>query len=61
MSSMKRRFSNLYFVASPTFSTTSLAYYLGQHSDVFVPLVKEASYFGRDLAKCGPGGRTLGY
>ncbi len=35
-----------------------MAYYLGQHPDIFAPVVKEASYFGADLTTRTPG-RTI--
>ena len=46
-----KRYPNLFLVGAPKCGTTSMAYYLGQHPDIFAPVVKEASYFGADLTK----------
>lgn len=47
-----RRYPNLFLVGAPKCGTTSLAHYLGQHPDIFVPSWKEPSFFGADLTKC---------
>lgn len=45
------RFPNLFLAGAPKCGTTSLADWLGQHPDVFVPIVKEPVYFGADLTR----------
>lgn len=50
---MTARFPNLYLVGAPKCGTTSLAYWLGQHPDIFAPVEKEPAYFGFDLAMRG--------
>jgi len=49
-----RRFPNLFIAGAPKCGTTSLAYYLGQHDNIFAPAVKEPMYFGSDLAMKAP-------
>lgn len=46
-------FPNLFLVGAPKCGTTSMAFYLGQHPEVFVPSLKEPTYFGRDLTFFG--------
>ena len=43
------RYPNLYLVGAPKCGTTSMAYYLGQHPEIFAPLMKEPVFFGSDL------------
>ena len=43
------RYPNLYLVGAPKCGTTSMAYYLGQHPDIFAPYLKEPIFFGSDL------------
>lgn len=43
------RVPNLFLAGAPKCGTTSLAYYLGQHPQVFTPMVKEPVFFGSDL------------
>jgi len=43
------RLPNLFIAGAPKCGTTSLAYYLAQHEDIFVPAEKEPMYFGSDL------------
>ncbi len=43
------RYPNLYLVGAPKCGTTSMAYYLGQHPEIFAPLLKEPTFFGSDL------------
>lgn len=47
------RFPNLFLVGAPKCGTTSLAYYLSQHPDIFVPIIKEPVFFGSDLTATG--------
>lgn len=51
---MTGRVPNLFLVGAPKCGTTSMAYYLGQHPDIFVPLLKEPMYFGSDLLSKAP-------
>ncbi len=50
-----KRYPNLYLAGAPKCGTTSLAYYLGQHPDIYAPLVKEPRFFGSDLTASEPG------
>ncbi len=43
------RYPNLFLAGAPKCGTTSLAFYLGQHGQVFSPMVKEPVFFGSDL------------
>ena len=49
MNSGEFRIPNLFIVGAPKCGTTSLAYWLGQHPDIFAPQEKEPGYFGSDL------------
>ncbi len=42
---------NFFIVGAPRAGTTSMDEYLRQHPEIFVPYVKEAHFFGRDLTK----------
>jgi Sulfotransferase domain len=48
------RFPNLYLAGAPKCGTTSLAHWLGQHPDIFVPIVKEPVIFATDLTSASP-------
>lgn len=48
------KFPNLFLAGAPKCGTTSLADYLGQHSEIFAPLVKEPIFFASDLNAAGP-------
>lgn len=43
------KFPNLFLAGAPKCGTTSLADYLGQHPEIYSPLVKEPVFFGQDL------------
>lgn len=43
------RYPNLFLAGAPKCGTTSLAYYLGQHSQIYAPIKKEPIFFGSDL------------
>ncbi len=45
----RHRYPNLFLAGAPKCGTTSLAFYLGQHPNVFAPLFKEPVFFGSDL------------
>lgn len=47
--SNKNKIPNLFIIGEPRSGTTSLHYYLGQHSNVFVSHIKECGYFCSDL------------
>ena len=50
--------ANLFIVGAAKSGTTSLASYLGQHQDIFVPIIKEPKYFSLHeniFPHCGPG------
>lgn len=55
------RYPNLFLAGAPKCGTTSLAYYLGQHSEVFVPVEKEPIFFGSDLTASGERLSRRGY
>jgi Sulfotransferase domain len=44
-----RRFPNLFLLGAPKCGTTSLVHWLGQHPEVFAPVLKDPCYFGSDL------------
>ena len=48
------RFPNLFIAGAPKCGTTSLARYLGQHSEVFEPALKEPMFFGSDIVVSTP-------
>ncbi|MFD1343970.1 sulfotransferase [Litorisediminicola beolgyonensis] len=48
------KYPNLFIPGAPKCGTTSLAYYLGQHPDIFAPLIKEPAFFGSDLNAARP-------
>lgn len=50
-----------FIVGAPKCGTTSLADFLGQHPDVFMPEVKEPHDFGRDLTPLAFAGDTAAY
>lgn len=45
------RYPNLFLAGAPKCGTTSMAYYLGQHPEIFAPVIKEPNYFGLDLRR----------
>ena len=49
MTPASQRMPNLFIVGAPKCGTTSLAYWLGQHREVFAPQEKEPGFFGSDL------------
>jgi len=46
-----KRYPNLFLVGAPKCGTTSMAYYLGQHPDIFAPVWKEPMFFGVDFTR----------
>lgn len=46
-----RSYPNLFLAGAPKCGTTSMAYYLGQHPQIFSPRVKEPVFFGFDLTR----------
>ena len=49
-----KRYPNLFLVGAPKCGTTSMADYLRQHPDIFVPIQKEFWFFGKDIIKRNP-------
>jgi hypothetical protein len=49
MNKNKKNIPNLFIVGAPKCGTTSLAYYLGEHPDIFMCEPKEPNYFARHL------------
>ncbi len=48
------RFPNLFLVGAPKCGTTSMAYYLGQHPEMFAPVAKGPTFFGPDEPQNNP-------
>ena len=48
------RVPSFFLVGAPKAGTTSVAHYLAQHPDVFVPSVKEPHFFLQDPARRHP-------
>lgn len=44
---------NLFLAGAPKCGTSSLAYYLGQHPEIYAPSIKEPVFFGSDLVAKG--------
>lgn len=48
------RFPNLYLVGAPKCGTTTMAYCLSQHPDIYASINKEPFYFGSDFNRARP-------
>lgn len=46
---MANKHPNLFLVGAPKCGTTSMAHYLGQHPQIYVPTVKEPNFFVSDI------------
>lgn len=55
---MKMKKPDFFIVGAPRCGTTAMYYYLKQHTDIFMPKVKEPKFFGSDLT-LDPNRRTL--
>lgn len=47
----EQRFPNLFIVGAPKSGTTAMARHLMSHPDIFTPLQKEFTFFGKDLVR----------
>ncbi|GAB5381763.1 MAG: hypothetical protein Alis3KO_22530 [Aliiglaciecola sp.] len=46
-----QRYPNLFIVGAPKSGTTAMARHLNAHPDIYTPLQKEFTYFGKDLVR----------
>lgn len=51
MAAESKKYPNLFIVGAPKSGTTALAKYLATHRDVYAPLQKEFTFFGKDLVR----------